>query len=313
VTLLQIVTTNIGGHRHLNNEPLDAAQIARDVRGILPIDPTLPTLIAVQETTQVWRDSEQYSDGELLAQILGQNYHFMFAPEVDSDMHAHSTIWERSMYRGYTRVKNGNGIVTNLPLANWTWSLPEKGYPGANGISAINSMISHAKLYSTGSRDTQPRNLIVTCVESPFGALYFMTTHLSTLRSEDRHNPQHQVSQPASDERLFECSQLLRVVNELRAAEREANIEPRPMILAADFNAEASTREMQSLQSKFKLVEPAPSEGGTHIKHKINIDHILICDPAQKLPPVQHCFVNTAPEVANVTDHRPVIAILGSE
>jgi endonuclease/exonuclease/phosphatase family metal-dependent hydrolase len=313
VTLLQIVTTNIGGHRHLNNEPLDSAQIARDVVRILPIDANLPTIIALQETTQVWRDTEPHSDGEDLTQILGQSYRFMFAPEVDSDMHAHNTIWERSMYRGYSRVKNGNGIVTNLPLAKWAWSLPREGYPGAKGISAISSIISHAKLYSTGSRDTQPRNLIIACVESPFGALYFMSTHLSTLRGEERRNPQHPISQAASDERLFECSQILRVVDELRASEREANMEPRPIILAADFNAEANTREMQSLQPTFDLLQPTPSENGTHINHKINIDHILICDPAQKLPSVQRCFINTAPEVANVTDHRPVIAILGSE
>jgi endonuclease/exonuclease/phosphatase family metal-dependent hydrolase len=313
VTLLQIVTANIGGHRHLNDEPLNAAQIARDVRGILPIDPTLPTLIALQETTQVWRGEESFSDGQQLASQLGNPYRFMFAPEIDSTIHSHSAIWQRPMYRGYTRVKNGNGIVTNLPAASWTWSVPDEGYPGAGGAQAISTCISRAKLYSTGSRETQPRNLIVSCLQSPFGAVYFMTTHLSTLRGEDRHSPSASGSQQASAERSLECGQLLFLVAELRRAESEANIEPRPIILAADFNAQTESPEIKFLEQIFKLLKPPPSEDGTHLKHKIHIDHILISDPNHILPPVQKCFINTAPEVVNVTDHRPVIAILGNE
>ncbi|MFN8373204.1 MAG: endonuclease/exonuclease/phosphatase family protein [Anaerolineae bacterium] len=312
MTLLQIVTANIGGHRHLNDTPLDTTQIARDVRGILPIDAAHPTLIALQETTEVWHGSNASSDGETLARSLGADYRFLFAPEIDSDVHAHSKIWQRSMYRGYSRVRNGNGIVTNLPIAQWMWSLPPTGYPGAGGAPAIHTTIGRAKLYSSGSRDTQPRNLIVSCLQSPFGVLYFMTTHLSTLRGEERRNPDHQYSQQASRERQFEAGQILALVSELRSAESDAGTDARPIILAGDFNAEASAPEIQMLQPIFTLMNPTPSPDGTHINHKIHIDHILISDPLNTLPAVQQVYVNTAPGVASVTDHRPVIAILGN-
>jgi endonuclease/exonuclease/phosphatase family metal-dependent hydrolase len=305
------VTINIGGHRHLNDAPLKTTQIASDVRRILPIDPALPTLIALQETTRVWRDTFSQSDGEALAQQLGTPYRFLFAPEVDSAVHAHQRIWQRPMYKGYSRVENGNGVVTNLSPAAWAWAVPAEGYPGAGGAPLISTTINRAKIYSTGSRDTQPRNLMLTCVESPFGALYFMNTHLSTLGGEERRDPQHSISQKAIQARMFEAEQILGIVHELRAAEHEANIAPRPIIFAGDFNAEASTPEMQTLQRTFTLIPPPASEDGTHLKHKIHIDHILMADPAHKLPPVQRCFVNTAPEVAEVTDHRPVIAVLG--
>lgn len=313
MTLLQIVTANIGGHRHLNDEPLNAAQIARDVQSILPIDPTLPTLIALQETTRVWRDNQHESDGELLARNLGESYRFMFAPEVDSNLHAHERIWNRSMYKGFTRVENGNGIITNLPFASWAWTSPSEGYPGAGGAQMVSAAIGHAKLYSTGNRDTQPRNLMLVCVESPFGALYFMTTHLSTTTGEHRIDLNQPNSKKASELRADETHDIKLVINELRQAEREKGYEPRPIILAGDFNAQPNTPEMRDNFRGFDYLQPNNHIGGTHLKHQIDIDHILIADPAKKLPNAQRCFVYTEPKVADVTDHRPVVAILGNE
>ncbi|NWF71305.1 MAG: endonuclease/exonuclease/phosphatase family protein [Chloroflexi bacterium] len=309
MTRLQIVSANIGGHRHLNNQPLDTTQVARDVRGILPIDPAQPTIIALQETTSVWRGEQRWSDGAALAALLGADYRFFFAPEVDSQNHAHQRIWQRPLYQGYTRVENGNGIITNLARAAWPWPLPGDGYPGSKGAEAISASISHARLYSSGSRDTQPRNAILFPAASDFGTVYFMNTHWSTRSGEERHNPEHPISQRASEERLFETQQILLLVEELRAAERAQNRAPCPIILAGDFNAAPDTAEMRALETVFRRLIPV-SPDYTHIVHKIPIDHILIADPSGLLPVNIVCRIHTAPEVAEITDHRPVLAVI---
>ncbi len=317
--LLQIVSINIGGHRHTRQEPLDLSRLADQVRQFLDIKPEQPTIIALQEANRLWDQNNRLIEtGALLAEALGGDYRAYFAGEVDSLTLPHRQDWDKDIYEGFSRAAEGNGIVTNLPLAHWPWPYPRPNHPGHGNFNPIATVISRATLYSTGERRTQPRNLFIASLESTWGPLFFMTTHLATFRDEDRTNPDHPITRQASDERLFQADQILTVVQELRLAEQDTRLPQRPIILVGDFNAEPDTPEMQAFTPLFRLLQPRmagrPGEAPwTHGKYHLHVDHVLTNDPARQLGALRDCYILPLPPDNAITDHQPVLAIFDSQ
>ncbi len=217
------------------------------------------------------------------------------------------------MFKGFKRVKQGNAVITNKSLAQWPWDLPPAGCPGCNKLAPISTQISRATLYSTGNRDTEPRNLIVVPLSLGQGiSLYFMATHLTTLNEEKR-DDKRTPTQRASGVRLAQVGEILRIVDELRTAEQ--NKEPKtPIILAGDFNARPGSPELDALEQTFVRPNPRWCDGSDyqgevwiHLKHRIHVDHVFYDDPNGLLSPID-CFVLGLSQVEEVTDHFPVVA-----
>jgi endonuclease/exonuclease/phosphatase family metal-dependent hydrolase len=323
-----VMTINAGGARRARESQLTPEKIAKGFHQLISTK-IMPDIIAVQESHEVWQSGQSLPLGtsQALAERLGPSYRSYFSRYLDSDSHAHPNKWKADgPFAGFERVKQGNAVITNKALSKWLWGLPSKGCPGYEKCAPISTQISRATLYSTGNRDTEPRNLIVVplslgqkapeqkCSERKT-SLYFMATHLTTLNGEDRHDSRNPKSQEASDVRLAQVREILRIVGKLREAERKENLQPIPIILAGDFNARPCSPELAILERTF--VRPNPrwwcdgsdyqGEVWTHVRHNIHVDHIFYNDPGGLLPPVD-CFVLGPSQVGNITDHLPVIA-----
>ncbi len=325
---LNILTFNIGGARKLRQPPHNPQQVAADaaevVRGV--VDPSEPTLVGVQEATG-WLQwaSDNADDGAArnstrqFAAALGSDYRAGFAAEVTAEMHPHSRLWHRPAYvhpeRGtLAQAQEGNAVVSNLSWTNWPW-------PSYNGYASVRrnphelwpiaTQISGAVLYSTGSRDTQPRNLMVVCVAHPdYGPLYFLNTHLGTVSGEDRHDLDNPRSQLGMSQRIRQNEQILAVIRELRKAEDTHNVPNRPLILVGDFNAVPGSAPMNVLTAEMTMldVDTPEDQRWSHVDHKILIDHVLVQDPRKVLPPGKARVVTDHPHT-DLTDHRPVVAV----
>lgn len=310
-TEFSVMTINAGGAQHAKAQ-IAPAHIAAGLYQSMSAVIDSPDIIAVQESHQVWtKDSFQETSREL-ARNIGESYSSYFSPYIDSNYHVHLKKWGRPAFKGFSRVKQGNAIITNKMIAQWPWDVPPEGYPGHNTKAPINTQISRSTLYSRGNRDTEPRSLTVVPLSVGQVSLYSMVTHLATLTGEDRHDLKLLQSQRASKVRLEQVEEIVRVVDELRKAERIKEVTPLPMILAGDFNAKPASAEVDRLEQIFLRPNPhwyneSCSPVWTHTGHKIHVDHIFYSDPAGLLT-LLDCFVLLPAQMKKVTDHLPVIA-----
>lgn len=299
--MLQVITANIGGHRNLATSRLNPTRIAHEICQNLMIDPNLPTLISFQEAVQISFDGDPTVQdiSALVAKELGADYRSYYAPKTSTITHPDVCIWDVACYQGATFITEGNAIVTNQPLAQWAW--------GASVPMAVS--IGQPRLYSTGNRDTEPRNIIAVPLETQaYGTVYFIGTHLSTLRGEDRKDQTHPTTERATRLRMMETAHILGVLREIRQSEQEAGIAPRPCILAGDFNANEHRPEVEQLLTEFAHHQPETPHY-THINHQIDIDHIFISDPQGIIPAPKSVIVQTERPFPDGSDHLLKIAL----
>ncbi|MEO0566006.1 MAG: hypothetical protein AAF125_28120, partial [Chloroflexota bacterium] len=172
---LQMVTYNIGGARKLRQPPHDPEQVGLDAAATLrrSIDPDLPTIIALQETGEIIRagaEKRSYSAAHRALQSAfdRERYWVETAPEVSAPQHPHARLWNRPAYTepadmAFVSGYEGNAILGNLMGAPWPWPTFD-GY-APHTVPVVQTQISRASLYSTGNRDTQPRNVMAASVE----------------------------------------------------------------------------------------------------------------------------------------------------
>lgn len=311
--MLQVVSFNIGGARGMRPAPHDHEKLAQDAISTLKqiINPRQPTVIALQESGAAIVAGLQHNVGRSMALHLGEDYEDAFAAEVTMCDHPHPNLWDRPAFRRMTQAAEGNAIVTNLPSVDWSWgSYPSQDHCGMAGAWARHTTISRASLYSSGNRDTQPRNLMVASLQYRGIPLYFLNTHLGVLIGEDRRDPSFERSRTASQMRQEQARQILHVVEELKRAD-QTNEEPeRAILLAGDFNAQPGTPEMEMLQRHFRLLAPEnePEELWTHHSHRILVDHILLHDPLDQFEAIS-CHIQSKIPFDDLTDHRPMVGI----
>lgn len=303
--MLQVVSFNIGGARKMRRPPHNHNRLAADVVYALRqiIDPDQPTLIALQETGQAVVNGIQKDVGQSIARGLGDKYVDGFAAEITMRHHPHPKQWNRPDWQGMTQAAEGNAIIANLPRENW----PQGSCTRAASAWTRQATISRATLYSSGDRDTQPRNLIAASLNYLGIPFYFLNTHLSALTGEDRHDPTHARSQQASQTRQAQIREILRVIDELKQADQAQGQPERAILLAGDFNATPDSPEMTLLQGPFQLLRPQ-NETWTHQKHRIRIDHILLHDPHGQFAAVS-CHIQSRLPFDDLSDHRPIIGI----
>ncbi len=311
--MLQVVSFNIGGARSLRPAPHDHEKLALDTYSTLQqvINPRQPTVIALQETGVAMHNGMCRDVGRKMATLLGAEYIDAFAPEVTMCEHPHPNLWDRPAYRGMTGAAEGNAIVTNLPVADWSWgSYPAYDDCHSSRAWARHTTISRATLYSSGNRDTQPRNLMVASLNYRGAPLYFLNTHLGVLLGEDRTDMRYERSRAASQMRQTQVSEILHVIDELQWADAAHEKPARPILLAGDFNAQPGAPEMEMLQRRFRLLRPENKrvELWTHQQHRILIDHILLHDPAEHFEVIS-CHIQSKIPFDDLTDHRPTVGI----
>lgn len=305
--MLQVITYNLGGAKHLRAERFDYEAVAADAVTTISraLDPAAPTIIALQEVGWGVGDSRRYDCAGRIAELLGEGYHHAFGAEITRENHPHTAFWGRPLFEGIRAGAEGNAIVTNLSPAPWPWPTVE------NASWAITTHIGRPTLYSTATRDTQPRSALVASLQHGDMPLFFINTHLTTLRGESRLNTEDARAGQASALRSAEIGGLSALAGELIEAEYAANRSPiRPILLAGDFNARPNTPEMRLLNSRFRWIQPEtePFDAWSHIGHRILIDHIYV-DALDTRFTTQRCVVVTDLPYNDLSDHRPVLAV----
>lgn len=311
--MLQVVTFNIGGARGMRPAPHDHEKLAVDAICTLKqvINPAQPTVIALQETGLAMVNGSQKNAARKMARLLGEDYLDAFAAEVTMCDHPHPNLWDRPAYRQMTHAAEGNAIITNLATEDWSWgSYPSYHSCGMAGAWTRSTSISRATLYSSGSRDTQPRNLMVASLNYGGIPFYFLNTHLGVLIGEDRRDATYERSRTASQMRQAQVKEILHVVEELKRADESNERPERAILLAGDFNAQPGTPEMEMLQRDFRLLAPENDarQQWTHHAHRILIDHILLHDPADQFEVIS-CHIQNQIPFDDLTDHRPTVGI----
>ena len=311
--MLQVVSFNIGGARGMRPAPHDHEKLAVDTYSTLQqvINPRQPTVIALQESGVAMLNGGSRNVSRKMAQLLGSEYLDAFAPEVNMCDHPHPNLWDRPAYRKMSNAAEGNAIVTNLPIADWSWgSYPAYDECSMSGAWVRQTIISRATLYSSGNRDTQPRNLMVASLNYRGIPFYFLNTHLGVLIGEDRQDMEYERSRAASQMRQAQVNEILYVIDELKCADRANEAPERPIVLAGDLNAQPNAPEMEMLQRHFRLLTPENkrSELWTHTRHRVLIDHILLHDPAEQFEVIS-CHIQSNIPFDDLTDHRPTVGI----
>jgi len=311
--MLQVVTFNIGGARGMRPAPHDHDKLAEDTVTTLQqvINPTQPTIIALQETGLALVGGSSKNVGRKMCELLGEDYIDAFAPEVNMRDHPHPNLWDRPSYRGMMHASEGNAILTNLTPEDWSWGTYQNAIATRMFAGwARHTTISRASLYSTGNRDTQPRNLMVASLSYEGMPFYFLNTHLGVLIGEDRHDPSYERSRTASQLRMEQVKEIQYVIEELKTADNDNEAPERPILFAGDFNAKPDTPEIEMLTRDFQLLSPEndESELWTHHTHRILIDHILLHDPADQFEVIS-CHIQNQIPFEDLTDHRPTVGI----
>ncbi|MFZ4815525.1 MAG: endonuclease/exonuclease/phosphatase family protein [Phototrophicaceae bacterium] len=313
--MLQVVTYNVGGGRKLRGVGFYKRMVQDailTVRELIQVDQ--PFIIALQEAgNYTLANGERIHLAEGLADAF-PNTRMFYTPELDSHIDSHPKAWGRAVYSGMRHAAEGNAILTNLAPAAWDWGQVEEGYPGYGEMAwARSTPIGRGWLYTSGTRDTQPRHLQIASLYHPqYGKLFVFNTHLSTLNEEKRHDLTHPRTQTAEAERSAQARACLEALDELRTLERLQDREARPVIFLGDFNALPHSPTLALLGEQFTrlAVTNDPEEYWTHSVHKLPIDHILVSDPRGVLPHAQARVVHDVP-FADFTDHQPVCASLG--
>ncbi len=311
--MLQVVTFNIGGARGMRPAPHDHDKLAEDTVTTLKqvINPSQPTIIALQETGLALVGGNSKNVGRKICELLGEDYIDAFASEVNMRDHPHPDLWDRPAYRGMMHAAEGNAILTNLKPHDWSWGTFQNEISQRMFASwTRHTMISRASLYSTGNRDTQPRNLMVASLNYNGMPIYFLNTHLGVLIGEDRDDPTYERSRTASQLRMDQVKEILHVVNELKTADNANEAPARPILLAGDFNAKLNTPEIEMLLGDFHILSPENEQNDlwTHQTHRILIDHILLHDPNEQFEIIS-CHIQIQIPFDDLTDHRPAVGI----
>jgi len=311
--MLQVVSFNIGGARSMRPAPHDHDKLAQDSYRTLRrvINPRQPSLIALQEAGIATYKRSLKNVSRRMARRLGRDFVDAFAAEVSMRTHPHPNLWDRPAYHNMSAAAEGNAIVTNLAREPWPWgSYSAEDADTDSSAWARHTSISRASLYSSGTRDTQPRNLMVASLNYRGIPLYFMNTHLGVLIGEDRQDPSYERSRTASHMRQRQVNEILYVMEELKWADRVNECPQRAILLAGDFNAQPAAPEMEQLQQHFRLLQPEndSKDMWTHQQHRVLIDHILLHDPLQQFEVIS-CHIQTELPYDDLTDHRPVVGI----
>lgn len=287
---ISLMTFNIGGGRKDFGSSLDSI--------IQVIAAHQPDLLGLQEAVElVDADKNFKSTVQLIADGLGyiEAKYFGATLSMRAHFNAKKTIFTDGLFRDWIDWRQGNALLSR-------WRFTRLG-DAARAGEPSNLPLFQPVRYE-GSRDTDPRHLIIARVRVGPVAPFVMTTHLSTLVGE-RGGPAHEMAgktEQAQTMRIAQVEEILALVGDALLKEGEL------VFLMGDFNAPLQEPSMQLLQEAgFVPLQPENSGTPTHL-FKIDepIDHIFVY-PATRLEKYT-CQIVDTPLARKASDHLPVLA-----
>jgi len=285
----RLMTYNVGGGRRDSGS--DLVRILEVVRSVSP------DILVVQEATDHQdADGRWFSVAERIAQEGGFGSNYCFGPTLSmrKQMHTRREIMVHGLFADWQDWRHGNAI-----FCRWGFSrLGDKTKPG----TAKNVPLYQPPVYE-GSRDTDPRYVLLARVKRAPIFPFIAGVHLSTLSGERGLQRLPGKVEQARGVRLEQARRFLDLVRAHILERGEL------LFLLGDFNAaQAEPCIAEALCGEGGFVRLKPSNGpiATHPKVKDAVDHILV-SPAGKL--VDYCcWVVDDATARAASDHLPVVA-----
>ncbi|MHA2380701.1 MAG: endonuclease/exonuclease/phosphatase family protein, partial [Candidatus Thorarchaeota archaeon] len=289
---LRLMTYNIGGGRK------DFGSKLGDV--IEVIEKAQPDILAVQEATEF-----QDADGawhRILSRIAqaGKLKHTYFGPTLSMREHVHvrKDLFVHGIFDDWQDWRQGNAILSR-------WEFVRLGDPSKPGVPR-NVPLYLTPLYQ-GSRDTDPRYVLLARINKPPLFPFVVGVHFTTLVAE-----REREGGPRPLPGRFEEAQVLRFKQAKRLLDllREHVLKPGEMVfLLGDFNAMPDELCISSvLKDEGGFVRLAPEEGpgATHPKAPEPIDHIFVYPENRLIKEECHCRIVGDERAQRASDHLPV-------
>ena len=285
---IRLMTYNIGGVKESRFSTQQLMEVITEIQ---------PDILAVQEITErVDFDGNWIRFPLMINDALGYSENFFFGSTISMNdyFHPKKTLFVDGLFSDWQEWQQGNAIFSRWPfirLGNRSKLGPPRNLP-----------IYRPAIYE-GSRDTDPRYIILARIGHPNTQPYIIATHLTTILGE------HDLEDPkdlpncarAQRMRLEQIQMVLEIVNQLFEAGEL-------VILMGDLNAISSEPCISNLLEKeAKFIRLAPTrEIPTHPKVREPIDHILVHPGARRIE--YTCWTYNDPPAHKASDHLPVVA-----
>lgn len=309
-----ILTWNIAGAKFLGSSKSKRAEYSVLLNKSISdlVDRYSPDFILLQESVCYSENTELYEKTSIIQPP--DNYKHDFTPTIDTTNQSHPMKWEKYYNTGKwgqnSYIAQGHSILWKSDFANQSlWAeIPDKTEDFQKEIVRLDT-----GLY-TGTRDSEPRSLVVTRFYSPLTKLnlIMVNIHLTTLHGEREYIFERDIE--GSRIRIAQIKTVLKGVisrynNWLKKSEADS-IQP-IWILAGDFNCQIDSQEIEFLK-RMGFTDINPDKGlGTKrsIVHgssrSITVDYIFI-GATQSFNPVS-ISKNPAPiNDIQLSDHYPV-------
>jgi endonuclease/exonuclease/phosphatase family metal-dependent hydrolase len=262
------------------------------------IEKVQPDLLAIQESVEkVDLDGLWVRQAASIAERLGYGDHHYFGAAISMREHFTSkkSLFVDGVFDGWQDWWLGNALVSR-------WSFVRLGDGSRPGEPQ--NLPLYRPLQYEGTRDTDPRGMVIGRIDlAPFYP-YLIGTHFSTLVGERTHIGRIDVNvrEEAQIMRWKQAHRLLDIVQRRLLDKGEI------VFLLGDLNAipgEVCMADLLEAEGRFvRLIPDNPQP--THPKISEPVDHILVHAGGRRIE--YHCWIVDDDECRMASDHLPVVA-----
>lgn len=285
---MRLMTYNIGGVKETGFSLQDVMAVIQKIQ---------PDILSVQEITEILDlDGNWARQPEMIAEALGYGENYFFGPVMSlrEHFHARKALFVDGIFNGWQDWQHGNAIFSRWPFAR----LGDRSKPGRPENIPL-----YTPLRYQGTRNTDPRGMLLARIgQAPFYP-YVISTHFTTLLGE--HEREGKMNLKANEEakimRWKQAQRLLDVITKHVLEKGEL------VFLMGDLNAAPSELCLSGLlQGEGNFVRLQPENPiPTHPKISEPVDHILI--HAGKRRVEYRCWILEDMQCKRASDHLPVV------
>lgn len=289
----RLMTYNVGGGRKdKGSNEKDAIEVIRSVA---------PDVLAAQEVAEREDASgRQYRMSTAISRALGRRTQSFVGPTLSMEQHFHvrKALFVDSLFDDWTNWSQGNALFSRWPFVR-LGDTSRRGKP--------RSIPLYRPAVYDGTRDTDPRFVVLGRIDQGGCQPFVMSTHFTTLLGE-RGDSERQISGKVEEARAAR-----RLQSEALITLVQTHILDRGELafLMGDFNAvaeEACIAEvLAGNQPPFVRLVPEDDALPTHrMKVSQPVDHILVHPGNRRIE--YRCWIPQSETVDRASDHRPVVA-----
>jgi endonuclease/exonuclease/phosphatase family metal-dependent hydrolase len=282
---LKLMTYNIGGGRKDMGSRFDSIlQIIKNES---------PDLLAIQEAVILnTLDGEQIDQPKMISAAGASTKYSFFGPtlSMQENFDTRKELFIHGIFNDWENWQQGNALFSRWPFKRL----------GNHKKSGSPHNLPLFKVIYNGSRETDPRNIVIAQIDMGFAKAFTLATHLTTLNGERGVEEISQKKEEAQRVRSEQCERILELTQKYIVEKNEL------AFLMGDFNAVHNEPAISNtLEKKGGFVRLLPNNKiGTHVKLETPVDHIFV------FPGKYHIKYDSriCDDGFSASDHNPVVA-----